>query len=405
MIKTVNENILRRKSTWSKVSLIDVSEIDPSKRELNGIDKNTKVSFGMMADLGEHKRSFQPTQIKTINDLAKGGYSYFKEDDVLLAKMTPCFENGKSGIAENLMNGIGFGSTEFYVLRSGDKIISDWIYHIISSEKFLEEGKHSLVGTTGRRRLMKQYVETFHIPLPPLEEQKQIAALFQYIETSMEQMEGQEKNFKALWKRLIDEFVNDNPSFGNLLNGKKLKTYSYINVTEKLMRKIDPITHGIERIVAGENLESEDFKIRTWQKVGEGYLGPAFHVLFKAGDILYGSRRTYLRKVSYADFDGVCANTTYVIKAKEAILLQDLLKHIMLSERFTQYSIGVSKGSTNPYINWKDLDNFSFQIPDLDTQKQIVNVLDGILEIVEQLKHQKNNLKNLKQKLLNEILE
>ena len=76
----------------------------------------------------------------------------------------------------------------------------------------------------------------------------------------------------------------------------------------------------------------------------------------------------------------------------------------MLSERFTQYSIGVSKGSTNPYINWKDLDNFSFQIPDLNTQKEIANILDGILAIVEQLKQQKATLKHLKQKLLNEIL-
>jgi len=189
-----------------------------------------------------------------------------------------------------------------------------------------------------------------------------------------------------------------------LLKGKKLKTYNYSDVTKKLMRKIDPLTYDIERIVAGENLESEDFKIRTWQKVGEGYLGPAFHVLFKAGDILYGSRRTYLRKVSLADFDGVCSNTTYVLRSDNKILLQALLKHIMLTERFTQYSIGVSKGSTNPYINWKDLDNFSFQIPELETQKEIANVLDGILEIVEQLKQQKTTLKNLKQKLLNEIL-
>ncbi|MBK7632901.1 MAG: restriction endonuclease subunit S [Saprospiraceae bacterium] len=398
------ENILNRKSNWPRVSLVDICEIDPSKRELNGIDKNTNVSFGMMADLGEHKRSFQPTDIKTINELAKGGYSYFKEKDVLLAKMTPCFENGKSGIAENLENGIGFGSTEFYVLRSKGNVVADWIYHIISSDKFLEEGKHSLVGTTGRRRLMKHYVETFEIPLPPLEEQKQIAALFQSIETAMEQVDGQEKNLKMLWKRLIDEFVSDSPSFGNLLKGKKLKTYNYSDVTKKLMRKIDPLTYDIDRIVAGENLESEDFKIRTWQKVGEGYLGPAFHVLFKAGDILYGSRRTYLRKVSHADFDRVCANTTYVVKANEELLLQDLLKHIMLSERFTQYSIGVSKGSTNPYINWKDLDNFSFQVPDIETQKEIANVLDGILEIVEQLKQQKTTLKHLKQKLLNEIL-
>ena len=152
MIKTKTENILKRKPTWEIVKLIDVCEIDPSKRELNGIDKTVTVSFGMMADLGEHIRSFQPTETKKINELVKGGYSYFKEEDVLLAKMTPCFENGKSGIAENLENGIGFGSTEFYILRSKGKIVADWIYHIISSEKFLEEGKHSLVGTKGRRR-------------------------------------------------------------------------------------------------------------------------------------------------------------------------------------------------------------------------------------------------------------
>jgi len=263
---------------------------------------------------------------------------------------------------------------------------------------------HSLSAGTTFKGITRNILAKIEIPLPPLEEQKQIAALFQSIETTMEQVDGQEKKLKALWKKLIDEFVSDKPSFGNLLKDKKLKTYNYCEVTEKLMRKIDPLTYGIERIVAGKNLESEDFKIRTWQKVGEGYLGPAFHVLFKAGDILYGSRRTYLRKVSHADFDGVCANTTYVIRANEELLLQDLLKHIMLSKRFTQYSIGVSKGSTNPYINWKDLDNFSFHVPDLETQRDIINVLDGILQIVEQLKQQKTTLKHLKQKLLNEIL-
>jgi restriction endonuclease S subunit len=275
-----------------------------------------------------------------------------------------------------------------------DKIIKQFLYYVLENETVkIKAASH---GTT-MPHITKTAMEKHSIPLPPLEEQKQIAALFQSIETAMEQVDGQEKNLKALWKRLINELVSDKPCFGNLLKGKKLKIYNYSDVTEKLMRKIDPLTYDIERIVAGENLESEDFKIRTWQKVGEGYLGPAFHVLFK-------SRRTYLRKVSHADFEGVCANTTYVIKANEELLLQDLLKHIMLSERFTQYSIGVSKGSTNPYINWKDLDNFSFQVPDLETQKEIVNVLDGILAIVEQLKQQKATLQSLKQKLLNEIL-
>lgn len=399
-----NKSLLSQKSDWEKVRLIDVCEIDPSKKELNGIDRSCEVSFGMMADLGEHKRNFSPTQIKKINEVTKGGYSYFREHDVLLAKMTPCFENGKSGIALNLKNGIGFGSTEFYVLRSGEKILPDWIYFIISSEKFLEDGKHSLVGTTGRRRLIKHYVETFQIPLPTIEEQSRITEIFQTIETNSLQADKQEINLKSLWKNLIDSFVSDKTTFGNLLKGKQLKKVNYSDVTEKLMRKIDPVAYGIERIVAGENLQSEDFKIRSWGTVGKDFLGPAFHVLFKEGDILYGSRRTYLKKVALADFEGVCANTTYVIRADENILLQGLLKHIMLSEKFTQYSIGVSKGSTNPYINWKDLDNFSFQIPDLKTQKEIVSVLDSIIDLIEQCKTQKQTLKNLKQKLLNEIL-
>src|SRR5690349_4710008 len=90
------KTLLSGKTKWEKVPLGDVCVIDPSRRELNGIDNNTEVSFGMMADLQEHKRVFSPTETRKISEVTKGGYSYFKENDVLLAKMTPCFENGKS---------------------------------------------------------------------------------------------------------------------------------------------------------------------------------------------------------------------------------------------------------------------------------------------------------------------
>lgn len=322
----------------------------------------------------------------------------FKVGDVLFGKRRPYLR--KVAIAE--FNGIC--SSDILVFRAKKENIFEALLPLYtSSEGFIQHAVSTSAGSLSPRTKWRD-LATYEIPIPSLEEQKQIASLFHSIESTIEQVIGQEKNLKVLWKKLIDEFVREEPTFGNLLNDKDLNLVNYCNVTEKLMRKIDPLTYGIERIVAGENLESEDFKIRTWQIIGAGYLGPAFHVLFKKGDILYGSRRTYLRKVSLADFDGVCANTTYVIRAKENILLQDLLKHIMLSERFTQYSIGVSKGSTNPYINWKDLDKFSFKLPDLDTQKLIVQVLDGLLSIIEQLKQQQMTLKNLKQKLLNEIL-
>jgi len=322
----------------------------------------------------------------------------FQSGDVLFGKRRPYLR--KVAIA----NFSGICSGDILVFRAREKnILCDLLPLYVSSEGFIQYAISTSAGSLSPRTKWRDLAK-YEISLPPFEEQKQIVDLFKSIETTIKQVGEQEKHLKKFWKKLIDEFVSDVPRFGSLLKDKSLKNVNYCDVTEKLMRRIDPLTYGIERIVAGENLESEDFKIRTWQKVGEGYLGPAFHVLFKAGDILYGSRRTYLRKVSFADFDGVCANTTYVIKANESILLQGLLKHIMLSERFTQYSIGVSKGSTNPYINWKDLDNFSFQIPDTKTQKEIVKVLDDIFEIVEQLKQQKTTLNNLKQKLLNEIL-
>lgn len=322
----------------------------------------------------------------------------FQSGDVLFGKRRPYLR--KVAIAD--FNGICSG--DILVFRANQKsILPDLLPLYVTSEKFIQYAISTSAGSLSPRTKWRD-LANYEIPIPPLEEQKQIAALFQSIETAMEQVDELEKNLKALWLRLIDEFVSENPSFGRLLKGKKLKQIKYSDVTEKLMRRIEPVSYGIQRIVGGENLEAEDFKIRTWGIVGKDVLGPAFHVLFKPGDILYGSRRTYLKKVSLADFEGVCANTTYVIRAKESLLLQSLLKHIMLSSKFTQYSIGVSKGSTNPYINWKDLDDFTFEIPDLETQKKIAERLDGILEVREQLKKQKTTLKLLKQKLLNEIL-
>ena len=385
------------------VTLKDLCIIDPSRNEIKEINPEIEVSFVMMEDLGERIVEFSPTKTKKISEVKKGGYSYFRDNDVLLAKMTPCFENGKSGIAKKLRNGIGFGSTEFYVLRSTEHMLPDLLYYIVSSDKFINNGKLSLVGTTGRRRLLKNYIETFRIPRIEISTQHRIVGLLSSIDHSITSIDEQNKAFKQLWLALINQFVIDNPKFGGLLENKTLKTYKFKDIVNKKNIKIDPIASGIERIVAGENLESEDLKIRSWGLVGEQYLGPAFHMQFDEGDILYGSRRTYLKKVAFAEFSGVCANTTYVIRSNEEYLLQDLLKHIMLSDQFTQYSIGVSKGSTNPYINWKDLDDYEFKVPDITTQKIIANLLDEVLLIMELLRKQKKILQQLKQKLLNDI--
>ncbi len=322
----------------------------------------------------------------------------FTEGDVLFGKRRAYLK--KVAIAD--FNGIC--SSDILVFRPKVEFLNAKLlpFYVLSND-FINYAVKTSSGSLSPRTRWKD-LANYEILLPPLEEQKQIVALFQSIETAIEAVEGQERKVKDLSKKLIDGLVNDKPTFGKMFERKNINLVNYGEVTEKIMRKIDPVKYGIERIVAGEHMETDDLKIRNWGILGKYCLGPAFHVLFTPGDILYGSRRTYLRKVALADFEGVCANTTYVIRAKEEILLQNYLKHIMLSDRFTQYSISVSKGSTNPYINWKDLDNFSLYLPDISTQKEIVDVLDRILDIIEQLKQQKTTLKNLKQKLLSDIL-
>ncbi|MHB2025087.1 MAG: restriction endonuclease subunit S [Elusimicrobiota bacterium] len=139
-----------------------------------------------------------------------------------------------------------------------------------------------------------------------------------------------------------------------------------------------------DRYVAGEHMDTDDLKIRRWGTAGDGYLGPAFHRRFRSGQVLYGSRRTYLRKVAVADFDGICANTTYVLESKDPqILVPALLPFIMQTERFVKHSIKQSRGSVNPYINFSDIGWFKFALPPVDMQRKIAAVASELEDVCE----------------------
>jgi type I restriction enzyme S subunit len=140
--------------------------------------------------------------------------------------------------------------------------------------------------------------------------------------------------------------------------------------------KVDPTDGTVERYIAGEHMDTDDLRIHRWGHVDETDLGPAFHRRFRAGQVLYGSRRTYLRKVAVADFDGVCANTTFVVETKDdGMLLQRFLPFVMTSEPFHAFAIAESKGSVNPYVNWSDIQHYEFELPPLDDQTRIADLI------------------------------
>ena len=105
----------------------------------------------------------------------KKGYTYFEENDVLFAKITPCMQNGKHVIARNLIDGIGFGTTEFHVIRPGDEVIPEWIHLYIRQPSILNEAATHFTGSVGQQRVPSYFLEDLAMPLPPLSEQKRIA--------------------------------------------------------------------------------------------------------------------------------------------------------------------------------------------------------------------------------------
>lgn len=155
-------------------------------------------------------------------------------------------------------------------------------------------------------------------------------------------------------------------------------TVAFGDVVKKVTDKVDPEESGLERYVAGEHMDTDDLRIRRWGEIGDDYLGPAFHMRFRPGQVLYGSRRTYLRKVALADFEGITANTTFVLESKDPeILLPELLPFIMQAETFHEHSKRESKGSVNPYVNFSDLAWYEFALPPLEEQRRIAEVLQA----------------------------
>ena len=148
--------------------------------------------------------------------------------------------------------------------------------------------------------------------------------------------------------------------------------------------KVDRDNNPYEYFVAGDHMETERPRLTMRGRFDEADVGPAFIRLFRPGQVLYGSRRTYLKKVSVADFEGVTSNVTFVLETKdEEVLPQRLLPFLLLSDRFTSYSIGKSKGSTNPYVLFSDLADFEVDLPAPVRVAEIADVMCAAEQVKE----------------------
>ena len=140
-------------------------------------------------------------------------------------------------------------------------------------------------------------------------------------------------------------------------------------------RSKDPMADGIERYVGLEHLEPGDLRIRRWGSVADGV---TFTSVFQPGQVLFGKRRAYQRKVAVADFSGVCSGDIYVLETKDAqVLLPELLPFICQTDAFFDHAVGTSAGSLSPRTNWTSLADFEVVLPPIDEQQSAIALLSA----------------------------
>jgi type I restriction enzyme, S subunit len=195
----LNEVFENEEKEWEKKTLKAVCELKPQKKEVREALKATdSVTFLPMEDLGILTKDIVGTKQRQLKEV-EGSYTYFANNDVLLAKITPCFENGKIGIARNLINGIGFGSSEYIVFRTKGNIEPEYLYYFLSRNKFREEGRKLMKGSVGHKRVSKEWIENYIIAFPKsIDQQKKIA----------QRLSALSENIKAL-ENILQQKIND----------------------------------------------------------------------------------------------------------------------------------------------------------------------------------------------------
>jgi type I restriction enzyme S subunit len=163
----------------------------------------------------------------------------------------------------------------------------------------------------------------------------------------------------------------------------------------------DPRAEGIERYIALEHMTPDDLKIRSWGDVSDG---TTFTRRCRPGQVLFGKRRAYQRKVAVCDFDALCSGDIYVFESKDPTrLLPELLPFICQTEAFFEFAVGTSAGSLSPRTNWKSLVNYEFDLPPLDEQGQVARLLKAMLASLDTLMDVERSAQSLRLSQLSNV--
>jgi len=319
----------------------------------------------------------------------------FIKGDVLFGKRRPYLR--KVAIAD--FDGICSG--DILVFRAiEERLLPSLLPYYVSSDHFINHAINTSAGSLSPRTKWRD-LSIFKIPLPPLDEQQRIVELFQGIEQCIQQAQEQEQKILRMKSQLLSGLFEEGQQLFNHLSPNDFEMVQFKRIAFNISERVEPKQTDLNIYVGLEHLDSNDLIIRRRGKP-EDVIGTK--LMIYPGDIIFGKRRAYLRKVAIADFTGIVSAHSMVLRANEENIEKEFLPYFMQSDEFMNRAVQISEGSLSPTIKWKTLAQQEFILPKKEKQPALTELFKQFDHTRELIIQQKENLKALKQKLLNEIL-
>lgn len=397
------------------IKISDIAKVNPPKEKCN---PEMDVSFVPMESLDDLTGEIVNHKVELFKKISSG-HTSFVDDDVIFAKITPCMENGKCAVAKNLKNGIGFGSTEFYVIRPNKNVLSKYIWYFLRQEKIRGAAKRNFTGASGHKRVPKNFIENLEISLPmkngkpDIVEQKKIVAkidkLFLEMDRAIEQATAGSKNAKKILDGEIKKIYEGNFSkirMGEIIsaqNGYAFNSGDYTKTGYNLIR----IT----------NVQSGFIELKGRAFIPEKLANEKKSFILNEGDLLISLTGNVGRVgiIGKEHLPAILNQRVSRLTITNKNLSQDYLFLILNNSIFGKKCIKSGKGTAQQNISNDDILNVEIPVPtdkngiDARKQKEIMLRLENIRDnsglLLKKYQEQINNFNKLKQSILNQAFQ
>ena len=388
------------------VPLTEAVEINP-RPERGSVSNDLEVSFVPMAAVEAATGHMDTSVIRRYEEVKKG-YTFFREGDVLFAKITPCMENGKIAVARGLRNRVGCGSTEFHVLRPRAGVDPHYVYHFVSSATYRAAAAHRMTGAVGQKRVPAAFLEQSEIPLPDLVEQRRIVAVlekqFSRLDEAATNLKRAKTNLKRYKGSVLQSVTGDGFEVGEAVGASRSGSNNWrlVSIGDLASREPRSIQSGPfgsnllhsefqtngKLVIGIDNVLDGEFSIGSNHRISDSKFAELERYRARPKDVLITVMATVGRVcvVPEAIEPAIITKHVYRISVDPSVAVPEYVGIALRGARDVRAQIrGSVRGQTRPGLNGTLIKRILVPIPPLAEQHRIVAEVDRRLTITREV--------------------